>query len=54
MLAYIGWQVGLGYLSQQRSVPAGFIVGGVAMLLALPIFLRLRRLGLPADQIARE
>jgi MFS family permease len=51
-LGSIGWQVGLGYLSQRRSVPAGFILGGVAMLLALPIFGRLRRLEQPADRIA--
>ncbi len=51
-LGSIGWQVGLGYLSQRRSVPAGFVVGGVALLLALPLFLRLRRLGEPADRIS--
>lgn len=51
-LGGIGWQVGLGYLSQRRSVPAGFLVGGLAMLLAVPLFLRLRRLGLPADHIS--
>ncbi len=53
-LGSIGWQVGLGYLSQRRSVPAGFVVGGLAMLLAWPLFLRLRHLEEPADRIARE
>lgn len=53
-LGSIGWQVGLGYLSQRRSVPAGFVVGGVAMLLAVPIFLRLRHLEQPADRISYD
>lgn len=53
-LGSIGWQVGLGWLSQQRSVPAGFVAGGVAMFLALPIFLRLRALKQPADAFTRE
>nr|WP_281404440.1 MFS transporter [Pyxidicoccus fallax] len=50
-LGSIGWQLGLGYLAQRRGVPAGFIVGGAAMLLAVPIFLRLRVLNQPADQV---
>jgi len=53
-LGSIGWQVGLGYLSQRRSVPAGFVVGGLAMLLALPLFLRLRALKQPADTLTGE
>ena len=43
-LGSVGGQTGLGYLSQERSVPAGFVVGGLATLLTLPIFGRLRAL----------
>jgi MFS family permease len=50
----IGGQVGLGYLSQERSVPAGFVVGGLATLLALPIFARLRARNEPADRITAD
>ncbi|MFP2929781.1 MFS transporter [Pyxidicoccus sp. 3LG] len=53
-LGSIGWQVGLGYLAQRRSIPAGFVVGGVAMLLALPIFFRLRAMKQPADSLTGE
>lgn len=47
----VGGQTGLGYLSQERSIPAGFVVGGLVTFLAIPIFGRLRALDLPADQI---
>ncbi len=50
----VGGQTGLGYLSQERSVPAGFVVGGLATVLALPIFSRLRALNEPADRITTE
>jgi MFS family permease len=50
----VGGQTGLGYLSQERSIPAGFVVGGLATLLTLPIFARLRGLNEPADQITAE
>jgi MFS family permease len=53
-LGSIGGTTGLGYLSQERSVPAGFVVGGLATLLALPIFARLRSLNEPADHITAE
>lgn len=53
-LGSIGGQTGLGYLSQVRSVPAGFVVGGLATVLAIPIFARLRSLNEPADRIAAE
>jgi MFS family permease len=53
-LGSIGGTTGLGYLSQERSVPAGFVVGGLATLLALPIFARLRSLNEPADRITAE
>ena len=50
-LGSVGGQTGLGYLSQERSIPAGFVVGGLVTFLAIPIFGRLRALDLPADRI---
>ena len=50
-LGSVGGQTGLGYLSQERSIPAGFVVGGLATFLAIPIFARLRSLNEPADVI---
>jgi MFS family permease len=53
-LGSVGGQTGLGYLSQERSIPVGFVVGGLATILALPIFGRLRALNEPADYITAE
>ncbi len=53
-LGSVGGQTGLGFLSQERSIPAGFVVGGLATFLAIPIFGRLRALNEPADQITAE
>jgi MFS family permease len=53
-LGSVGGQTGLGYLSQERSIPVGFVVGGLATILALPIFGRLRALNEPADRIEAE
>ncbi|HEY7874950.1 MAG TPA: MFS transporter [Actinomycetota bacterium] len=50
-LGSVGGQTGLGYLSQERSVPAGFVVGGVVTLVSIPVFARLRSLDEPADRI---
>jgi len=50
----VGGQTGLGYLSQERSVPAGFVVGGLATVLAVPIFGRLRARNDPADRITAQ
>ena len=47
----IGGQTGLGYLSQVRSIPAGFVVGGVTTFLALPALRLLRRLAEPTDRV---
>jgi MFS family permease len=44
-------QTGLGYLAQQQSIAAGFVVGGTATVLALPVLLILRGVGDSADQI---
>jgi MFS family permease len=53
-LGSVGGQTGLGYLSQERSIPVGFVVGGLATILALPIFGKLRALNEPADRITAE
>jgi MFS family permease len=50
----VGGQMGLGYLSQERSIPAGFVVGGMMTVLALPIFGRLRALNEPADRMKAD
>jgi MFS family permease len=50
-LGSVGGQTGLGFLSQERSIPAGFVVGGLTTFLAIPIFARLRSLHEPADRI---
>ncbi|MCU0512146.1 MAG: MFS transporter [Anaerolineae bacterium] len=47
-------QMVLGNVALRLSVPVGYIVGGSLSLLALPLLLRLRRRGTPADQIAPE
>jgi MFS family permease len=53
-LGSVGGQTGLGFLSQERSIPAGFVVGGLATILAIPIFGRLRALNQPADRITAD
>ena len=53
-LGSVGGQAGLGYLSQERSIPAGFVVGGLVTILNIPIFARLRSLNQAADRITVE
>lgn len=53
-LGSVGGQTGLGYLSQERSIPVSFVVGGLTTILTLPIFARLRGLNEPADHITVE
>jgi MFS family permease len=53
-LGSVGGQAGLGYLSQERSIPTGFVIGGLTTILAIPIFARLRALNEPADRITPE
>ncbi len=38
-------QTGLGALARSSGIPQGYVVGGAATLLALPIFMRLRKVG---------
>lgn len=44
-------QAGLGSLAQTRSIATGYVSGGLAILLALPVLFTLQRLHSPADQI---
>ena len=53
-LGSVGTQSGLGYLSQERSIPMGFVVGGIAMGLSIPFYARIRALEQPADRITEE
>jgi MFS family permease len=53
-LGSVGGQTGLGFLSQERSIPAGFVLGGLVTFVAVPIFGRLRALNEPADRITAE
>jgi MFS family permease len=53
-LGSVGGQTSLGYISQERSIPAGFVIGGLATILTLPIFGRLRALNEPADRITAD
>jgi MFS family permease len=47
-------QTGLGYLSQVTSIAMGYVAGGLATALAVPLLVALRRLNEPADQIVGE
>jgi MFS family permease len=47
----IGGQAGLGYLSQAGSIPTAYITGGLATLVSIPAFFRLRARRNPADAI---
>ena len=47
-------QTGLGYISQVSSIPSGYVTGGLATVLVLPILFLLRRLHEPADRIVGE
>lgn len=44
-------QTGLGALSRSVSISSGYVVGGAATVIALPLFWALRRMGRPADRI---
>jgi MFS family permease len=51
-LGSVGGQTGLGYLAQVRSVADGFVVGGLATVVAVPLYALLRRRGEPTDRIS--
>jgi MFS family permease len=50
-LGSVGGQTGLGYLAQVRSVADGFVVGGLATAVAVPLYAMLRRRSEPTDRI---
>jgi MFS family permease len=50
-LGSVGGQTGLGYLAQVRSVADGFVVGGLATAVAVPLYAMLRRRNEPTDRI---
>jgi MFS family permease len=47
-------QAGLGYLSRAQSIEQGYVVGGLATTLALPLLLVVRRIGRAADVFVGE
>ncbi len=47
----IGMQSGLGYVSKHHSIPFGFLAGGLATLLAVPVVFLVRRFGGLGDVI---
>jgi MFS family permease len=48
-LGAVGGQTGLGYLSRDRSVADGFVVGGLATIASIPLYAMLRRRRETAD-----
>jgi MFS family permease len=50
----IGGQTGLGWLSQERSIAAGYVVGGLITTLEVPILARLRARNDPEDVVKSE
>jgi MFS family permease len=53
-LGSVGGQTGLGYLSQVRSIADGFVIGGSATVVAVPLYLALRARRERADVIGEE
>jgi MFS family permease len=53
-LGSVGGQTGLGYLSQVRSIADGFVIGGAATVVAVPLYIALRARREPADVIGEE
>jgi hypothetical protein len=47
----IAGQTGLGWLSCARSIEDGYVTGGAALFLAIPLLAALRRVGGSADRI---
>lgn len=47
----VGGQIGLGRLAEQRSIASAYVVGGVAMVAAVPLLGMVRRMGGDADVI---
>ena len=53
-LGAVGGQAGLGYISKVRSIAEGFIWGGIATALAVPLYVLLRARGDAADVVRGE
>jgi MFS family permease len=53
-LGSVGGQAGLGYLSKVRSIGDGFVLGGIATGLAVPLYFLLRARGDSADVVRGE
>jgi len=47
----VGGQAGLGWLAKTRDYSTGYVVGGAATLLAIPLYFALRALREDADAI---
>lgn len=47
-------QTGLGQVALRQSISAGYVIGGLATTLTLPLLMRLRSLGSPADVIVGD
>jgi MFS family permease len=47
----VGGQVGLGYLAQVRDYATGYLAGGAATVLAIPLYFAIRMLNEDADRI---
>ncbi|MBW3662414.1 MAG: MFS transporter [Actinobacteria bacterium] len=47
----VGGQLGLGWVAEARSLAVGYMVAGIASLLALPLLLRVRAVGGAGDRI---
>lgn len=47
----IGGQLGLGYVARAESIAVGYVTGGLALALSLPVLAALRALHEPADVI---
>lgn len=50
----VGGQVGLGYVSRERGIAEGYVLGGAATVFVLPLLLLLRRIDSPADRTSDE
>jgi MFS family permease len=50
----VAGQAGLGWLSRAQSIEHGYVTGGLATVLAIPLYWALRRAGDPADRIIGE
>ena len=50
-LGSVGGQVGLGVVARERGIAEGYVVGGAATAIAIPLLLALRLVGADADRV---